>query len=427
MVNSDIQHSVPLSSEGLCAGYDRREVLRNISFDLHPGEFVGIIGPNGCGKSTLIKALTGILRPTGGRVLVQGQPLKELSVREVARRMAVVPQHEQVAFGFSCRDVVMMGRAAYTGMMGHYTHKDKQAAQAAMERMSVWEFRDRPVQQLSGGERQRVGLARALAQQCDLLLLDEPTSHLDISHQIGLLSEIQSLRNENGHTVVAVLHEINMAAEFCDRILVMHKGSIVADGSPAEVINPRMLKRVFALDALVRMNPVTGRPHILPRGLPVVDTASDGARVHMVIGGGSSTPWMAALVSAGYSVTAGVVNLLDSDEQSAHEMGVELVVEAPFTPISEESVQQLRDVVRSCRAVVVGPAWLGFGNLANLHVVMEALQGGACVLLAGADLEGRDYTDGEASLIWAELIRLGAVVVETPDQAVAVLQERIGP
>lgn len=425
MTNQTATTYCPLSAQGLYAGYDRREVLRNVSFELHPGEFVGIIGPNGCGKSTLIKALSGIIRPAKGQVMVQNEPLDQLSVREVAKRMAVVPQYEQVAFGFSCWDVVLMGRAAYTGMMGHVSAKDKQAAQEAMERMGVWEFRDRPVQQLSGGECQRVSLARAMAQQCNLLLLDEPTSHLDISNQIGLLSEIQSLRNENGHTVVAVLHEINMAAEFCDRILVMHKGGIVADGTPAEVINPHMLKRVFTLDALVRVNPVTGRPHILPRSLPVVDAAGDGARVHMVIGGGSSTPWMAALVSAGYAVTAGVVNLLDSDEQGAHEMGVELVVEAPFTPISEESIQQLREVVGACRAVVVGPAWIGHGNLANLHVVMEALQRGASVILAGTDLEGRDFTDGEASRIWAELISMGAQVVGSPDQAVAILQERI--
>ena len=386
-------------------------MLHDINFELRNGEFVGIIGPNGCGKSTLVKTLTGILKPTHGEVVIQDQPLSRLSVREVAQRIAVVPQYEQVAFGFSCLDVVLMGRAAYVGILGHYSKEDKQAAQAAMERMGVWEFRDQPVQHLSGGERQRVSLARAMAQQSELLLLDEPTSHLDISHQIGLLGEIQSIRSESGHTVVAVLHDINMAAEFCDRILVMHKGRIAADGTPSEVVTARMVKRVFGLDALVRVNPVTGRPHILPRGLPVVDDAGGGARVHMVIGGGSSTPWLAALVSAGYTVTAGVVNLLDSDEQSATEMGIELVVEAPFNPISDESLSQLREVMLKSKAVVIGPVWVGNGNIANLKIAVEAQQQGIPVLLAGDSLDDRDFTAGEASGIWAELISRGAVVV----------------
>jgi iron complex transport system ATP-binding protein len=413
-----------IRAEDIWAGYGTNTVLKGVGLSLRRGEFVGLLGPNGSGKSTLLRVLSGVLKPTRGEVWLEGQPLSRLRAKEVARRLAFVPQREEVAFGFSAWEVVLLGRAPYIGWWGKERAEDVQAARRAMERTDCVPLSERAFGSLSGGERQRVVLARGLAQETSLLLLDEPLTHLDVAHQVGTLSLLRQLNREEGLTVLAALHDINLASEFCDRLLVLRQGQLVAEGTPSEVITPSLLARVFGLDAWVRVNPATGRPHVLPRTLQHVEAGEgNGRRVHVVCGGGTGAAWIGALVRAGWHVSVGVVHLLDSDEELAQDLGAEVISEAPFTPISEESLQLLHDALARAEAIVVAPVAFGHGNLANLQAVAEAQGAGKRVLLADCDWQERDFTGGQALRLIEQLQANGAQRVATPEEAVARLED----
>jgi iron complex transport system ATP-binding protein len=203
-------------------------------------------------------------------------------------------------------------------------------------------------------------------------------------------------------------------------LLVLRQGQLVAEGTPSEVITPSLLARVFGLEAWVRVNPVTGRPHVLPRTRQHVEAgAGSGRRVHVVCGGGTGAAWIGALARAGWHVSVGVVHLLDSDEEVAQELSAEVISEAPFTPISEESLQLLRDALAKAEAIVVAPVAFGHGNLANLQAVVEAQGAGKRVLLADCDWPERDFTGGQALQLIEQLQANGAQQVATPEEAVA--------
>jgi iron complex transport system ATP-binding protein len=417
MANTEI-----IRAEDVWAGYGSLPVLKGIRLSISRGEFVGLLGPNGSGKSTLLRVLSGVLKPQKGQVWLGGQPLSHLRAQEIARKLAFVPQREDVAFGFTAWEVVLLGRAPYIGWWGKERQEDIQAARRAMERTDSLFLAERTFGALSGGERQRVVLARGLAQETSLLFLDEPLTHLDVAHQVGTLSLLRQLNREAGLTVLAALHDINLASEFCDRLMVLRQGQLVADGTPSEVITPSLLARVFGLDAWVRINPATGRPHVLPRTLQHVEgRAGNGRRVHVVCGGGTGGAWIGTLARAGWHVSVGVLHLLDSDEEIAQELGAEVITEAPFTPISGESLALLRDALAKAEAIVVAPVAFGHGNLANLQAVEEAQREGKRVLLADCNWQERDFTGGQATDVIERLKANGAQTVATPEEVVAVL------
>jgi iron complex transport system ATP-binding protein len=417
MANTEI-----IRAEDVWAGYGSLPVLKGIRLSISRGEFVGLLGPNGSGKSTLLRVLSGVLKPQKGQVWLGGQPLSHLRAQEIARKLAFVPQREDVAFGFTAWEVVLLGRAPYIGWWGKERQEDIQATRRAMERTDSLFLAERTFGALSGGERQRVVLARGLAQETSLLFLDEPLTHLDVAHQVGTLSLLRQLNREAGLTVLAALHDINLASEFCDRLMVLRQGQLVADGTPSEVITPSLLARVFGLDAWVRINPATGRPHVLPRTLQHVEgRAGNGRRVHVVCGGGTGAAWIGTLARAGWHISVGVLHLLDSDEEIAQELGAEVITEAPFTPISGESLALLLDTLAKAEAIVVAPVAFGHGNLANLQAVEEAQREGKRVLLADCNWQERDFTGGQATDVIERLKANGAQTVATPEEVVAVL------
>jgi len=226
------------------------EVIHGVDVTFRPGQLVGLIGPNGAGKSTLLGLASGVLRPGSGTVTLDGRPLRRFGRRELARRLGVVPQVPELPAAFSARSVAAMGRAPHLGFFASEGPEDRAVIEAAMRRTDAWRFRDQPVGSLSGGERQRVVLARALAQQPDWLLLDEPTAHLDLRYQAELMRHAARLAGE-GLGVVAVLHDLNQAAR-CDRVLLLDRGRIVADGSPEEVLSEPLLERSFGTRVRVR-------------------------------------------------------------------------------------------------------------------------------------------------------------------------------
>jgi iron complex transport system ATP-binding protein len=236
-------------------------------FDLGvaPGEFLGIIGPNGSGKSTLLRLMAGLLAPGAGRVLVGGDDIRALSRRELARRMALVPQESHFAFGFRVEEVVMMGRHPYRSRFGPPGTGDHKQVGAALSAMGVSGLRGRGIDEVSGGERQRVVIARALAQATDILLLDGVSTHLDLAHQHRVLSVLAGI-HARGRTVVFVSHDLNLAAQACSRILLLDRGRTAALGTPEEVLTAGRIRSVYGVDPIIMRHPETGRPHImLPR------------------------------------------------------------------------------------------------------------------------------------------------------------------
>jgi len=254
---------VILEVSGIACAYDGADVLADVTLRVAPGDFVAVAGPNGSGKSTLIRSMSRVLRPRLGSALLDGRDLYALPARESARAIGVVPQEAPVEFEFTCEEIVLMGRAPHLGRFQSEGAKDVAVAREAMERTGTWELRGRSVLELSGGERQRVILARAFAQEPRVLLLDEPTAHLDLAYQGQILRIVETLRREKGTAVLATLHDLNLAAAFADRIVLLSKGRIAAAGSPAEVLVDRTLRDVFGVEVSVRPHPDTGRPLVL--------------------------------------------------------------------------------------------------------------------------------------------------------------------
>lgn len=246
-------------------GYDGRVVSDGLDFTVPEGEFTAIVGPNGCGKSTLLKALARTLRPMAGQVLLDGSEVRTLRPKAAARRIAALPQHPVAPESLRVRDLVARGRHPYHSLLRQWLPGDAEVVDAAMAATGVVDQADRLLTELSGGQRQRVWIAMVLAQQTDYVLLDEPTSFLDLAHQIELLHLCQDMRDD-GRTVVAVLHDLNQAARYASRLVVMHEGRIVREGAPADVLDATLVREVFGIDGVIERDSQTGAPMITVRG-----------------------------------------------------------------------------------------------------------------------------------------------------------------
>jgi iron complex transport system ATP-binding protein len=242
--------------------YSAQWVLKDISFDVGKGEIIGIIGPNGSGKTTLLKLLDGILFPQEGDVRIQGTSIRRIKRQVLARLVAVVPQETYMIFPFRVAEVVLMGRSPHLGRLVFEGKRDYQIAINAMEKTDIISFADRKVHQLSGGERQRVWIARALAQEPQIILLDESTAFLDIRHQVGFFELIKSINKQEGLTVIVVTHDINLAAQYVDRIILLREGKIYEMGEPEKVITESNIAHIYETGVLVDKNPVSGRPRV---------------------------------------------------------------------------------------------------------------------------------------------------------------------
>ncbi|WP_091029298.1 ABC transporter ATP-binding protein [Microbacterium oxydans] len=252
-----------LATEELRAGYGGRGVLDGLDVRIPDGELTVIVGPNACGKSTLLRALARLLPATGGRVLLDGGDITRLSTKEVARRMGLLPQSPLAPEGITVADLVGRGRYPHQSVLSSWSAEDERAVAEAMAATNVTDLAERNVDELSGGQRQRAWIAMALAQETPILLLDEPTTFLDIGHQIEVLELVTRLHQE-GRTVVVVLHDINQAARYASHLIAMKDGRIVAEGAPRDIVDARLLTELFDLKARVIADPDTGAPVVLP-------------------------------------------------------------------------------------------------------------------------------------------------------------------
>lgn len=252
-----------LSLDSITVGYNSRRILHDITLNVQAGEVVALIGPNGVGKSTLIRAISGSVPVTSGQVRVADVDLLRLPIEQRARLVAVVPQAVQLPEAFTVTETVLMGRTAYLGWLGRETKADRAITAAAMERTCITELAARRIGELSGGEQQRVLIARALAQSAKILLLDEPTAHLDLKHQAGILSLVRGLAKDEGFAILIALHDLNLAALYADRVGLLSNGTLVALGTPPEVLTAEQLSPVYGLSISVYEHPVNGGPWVM--------------------------------------------------------------------------------------------------------------------------------------------------------------------
>jgi iron complex transport system ATP-binding protein len=407
--------------ENLEFSYTGKPVLREVSFEVRRGEILGIMGPNGCGKSTLLKLLRGGLVPDRGRILWAGREAARYTRKEMARLTAVVPQALMVPFPYPVREMVMMGRFAHrTGFAGP-TSDDHRAVERALAVTDTLHLFDRPVTDLSGGELQRVLLARALAQQAPVLLLDEATSHLDLDHRLEISELLVRLNRETQLTVVQVSHDLDLAAEMSERIMLLHAdGRPATIGAPADVLTEETLRDVFRVEVKVETNPYTGAPHLYPVGR-VGAWPVRPPRVHVICGGGSGGELLRRLHVAGCQVSAGPLNRGDSDQVLADALGLDVVLEEPFCAMSPAALASAGDFCAASDMLLVAPTLWGSGNLANLDLVSAALERGIPVRLV-APAPDQDFVEGLAWLKIESICRAGGQIVADTETVLNLLK-----
>ncbi len=437
-----------LEVDGVTFGYERHPLFYDVNLQVHSGEMVGLLGPNGSGKTTLLRLLSGVLSPQQGTILFDGRTLHDWGRRNIAQNIAVVPQELQVPFAFSAEQMVSLGRSPYINWLGSRSSRDEDVVRDAMQAAEVVPLAKRIFNELSGGERQRVMVAMALAQQPKLLLLDEPTAHLDIKYQIDVLELVQRLNLERGVTIIAALHDLNLAARYFPRLVLFQRG-IVADAGPAEVLDPHLLKRVYGID--VQVGILRGAQHlsVLPPGAPELDNKSEirlRPKVFIMAGGGSGERLMRALADSQIPFIAGALNIGDSDHTLALRLADEVITEQPYSPISLETREAIKSSLLNMKVLIVCPMPVGPGNLALLQEACTASQEGKTVILLAptpttlhsntedklrsetlystgdalthTGIADRDYTSGAGIKLVVDLLQAGAIIVQTVSEAV---------
>lgn len=397
-----------------------RVALRELSFEGAAATVLALAGPNGSGKSTLLRAVAGLESPTRGSITLGGTPLDALSLPERARRVAWMPQEEPAGDNLFVEEYVAYGRHPYRGPFGAETAEDRAAVARAFQVVGAEEFVGRRVWELSGGERQRVRVARVLAQEAPVVLLDEPTAHLDIGHQIDLLARLRGIAESRRTCLVIALHDLNLAARFADRLLVLSRGQRVAEGTPTEVLSPGLLREVWGISAELRRDPSTDQPYLIPRlpsGTrtgPLPDPIPGQRRVHVVSGGGAAAELLPLLVEAGFAVSVGPVHLFDSDQALAEELHLPTIGEVPFAPFSEETRLRAREFLERSDVVVLAPFPVAPGNLAGLEEV--ARLGPEREVRVMAQVSGRrwDYASGRGTEVRQQILAQHPGEWETP-------------
>ena len=376
---------------GVTARYRDKAVLHGLDIDIAQGTMVGVLGPNGAGKSTLFKIVSGLLKPASGSVSLFGRDLLEMTPVDRARTIAVVPQDFDLPVPYTVEDLVMLGRTASIGRFAAPGPRDRQCVERALVYTDVADIRSRPLNELSGGERQRAIVAMVLAQESRIILMDEATSHLDINHRLEIMQLVERMNRDDGVTVLMISHDLQLAAEFSRRLLVLDQGRLVADGEPRDVLTEEMLRGVYRCEVRVHEDAAGGGISILaPPRLRDVGI-SGGLRIHVVAGGGCGEPVLRRLSLCGCMLTCGVLNRGDFDADAAAGLSIESTLELPFSPVSRRSLAEAMRLAGDADLVVLTQVPFGSGNLANLEILERAQAAGKPVFIASG-IEDRDYT-----------------------------------
>ena len=396
-----------LSARDLHLSYGANQVLQAIDLEIKTGEVVGLVGPNGVGKTTFLRIVSGVLKPQRGAVYLGGDDLGTLRPKDRAARVAMVPQTPAAPQGFTALEVVLMGRNPHLGLLQWEGMRDLEVCRRAMDLTSTWGFSQRLLSSLSGGERQRVFIARALAQEASILLLDEPTANLDIQHQLQIMELICGLA-QRGLTVCAAMHDLSLAARFCHRLVLLHQGRLLADGRAWQVLTPENIEVAFGVKSLVYRDPMTGSLVVKALSPSLGDGATGAGKavVHVIGGGGGGGRAMYMLKEAGFAVTAGVLGEGDSDHHTARVLGIPCPSHPSFAPISPALYQEHLDLIKQAHCVVLADICFGDSNFRNLEAAAAADN---LLLVEDHPFHERDYTGGRAAGLYAELRRRGTV------------------
>jgi iron complex transport system ATP-binding protein len=396
--------------QGVTTHYNTTEVLQDICFEIEKGDFVGIVGPNGSGKTTLLNNLGRLVPYQTGWILLNEKNLLTFRHKEAARMMSAVTQNPWDDIDFQVYDVVMMGRTPHWGFFPRETEEDRNIVAGAMKMAGVQKLADRKLSELSGGERQRVFIAQAIAQKPEVMLLDEPTSHLDIHYQISIMDALKRLNESQQVTIIGVLHDLNLAAQYCNKILILKEGKIAGFGSPREVLQIDLIEAVYQCKVAVATHPVTGTPYVVlysrASALEIDMRERAGVKIHIISGGGSGVALMEAFASKGYAISAGVLNIGDSDWQKGQELKIPMIEEMPFSNISLDKKEENLSVARKSEVVIVAATPFGAGNLPNAEVLLQLAESGMpIILIDGNNVGERDYTGGKAEDIFLTLLQ----------------------
>ncbi len=385
-MNQDI-----LTFSHVAAGYGEKNILEDITLSIKEGDFAGLIGCNGAGKSTLIKCISGLLPLRGGSISICQKEHAALKPRERAQLVAVVPQSYHVKYDFTAEDIVLMGRNPYLSFRKKEGPEDYAIVEEAMRATNTEIFRKRLYNELSGGERQRVILARAIAQKPRIILLDEPTSALDVHHQIEVMELISRLNEEEHMTVLAVLHDINMASRFCKRMIMLQDGGVFADGTPQEVINRENMEQLYQMKLLIRESAIFHKPEIIPVRVMDAPKAKERRHIHVICGANKAVKLLEELDAKGYQVTAGVINQGSEDWEICRELHIPCVEIEPFTPVTPTKQEENLRLIADAPLILVADVPFGVANLQNL-VGLENAPG---QIYFHKNALSNDYTNGK--------------------------------
>lgn len=411
-----------ITVKNLSFGYQDSKVLQGISIELPKKGITSIVGPNGSGKSTLLKLISGVLKPDEGGVYLNNQNSAKINHKDIAKILSVVPQNTALEFDYKVMDIVLMGRYSYIKRLRGETPRDREIAEEYMKYTNTYHLKDRSFNQLSGGERQRVILAQALTQQPKILLLDEPISHLDLQHQIEMMNLIKKLAMDQDLAVIAVLHDLNIAAAYSDYIYMLKSGEIAAEGTPAEAFTVENIRNVFNIDVDVEVSALTNKPYIYAIKRHAIK--KNGKRVHVICGGGSGNELISGLVNAGYDVSAGVLSIGDLDWKISKDADLEVAEEIPFTRISDEAYETNKRLAKAADYILLTDFYMGKANLRNLELLLEKELEDKPLLILGDDaFEERDYTDGIAASLYRQIMNKPATQKVLKDELFSILSK----
>ncbi|RZN65063.1 MAG: ABC transporter ATP-binding protein [Candidatus Methanoliparum thermophilum] len=394
--------------------YGDVKILEKINFSTKEGKLLGIIGPNGSGKTTLLKVISRILKPRVGTVLLDESDISKMRRDEIARKMAVVPQETSISFPFTAMEIVLMGRTPHLKRFENEGSKDFDIAKKCMKLTNCLELAERRIDELSGGELQKVVIARALAQEPKVLLMDEPTSHLDIKNQIEIMELMKRLTKEDRMIVIAVIHDLSMAYIYCDEVMLLKDGNIFSFGVPDEVLTSENIREAFCVQASVKKDPLTNSLSlVIPRKEKKRKIKEKGLlKIHIICGGGSGSTLMHSL-NEKYEVTAGVIHKFDTDFEVAKSFDIDVVSELPFSPISDEKFKENLNMIKRSDIVIMTDMPIGFGNIKNLYSAIYAIENKKEVLIIDeTPIEERDFTNGEATEIFKRLRENGGIFLK---------------